>query len=108
VSADTLVYFGVLDDVLAGAAQALRPQGSFIFTVERADDADAPDGHRINPHGRYSHTRGYVERTLANAGFAGVQIENDVLRQEGGLPVNGLVVTAAKGRVNAVESDHAR
>ncbi|MGH9410046.1 MAG: tetratricopeptide repeat protein, partial [Vicinamibacterales bacterium] len=35
VSADTLVYFGALEEVVAGASRALRPGGLFIFTVER-------------------------------------------------------------------------
>ena len=98
ICADTLVYFGVLGGALEGAFHALRPGGLFIFTVEKAADADAPGGHRINPHGRYSHTRGYVERTLKAAGFSDVAIELDVLRMEGGRPVDGLVVTARKDR----------
>lgn len=107
VSADTLVYFGALADVLGGASGALRPAGSLIFTVERAEEAAAPEGHRINPHGRYSHTKGYVERVLRTAGFAAIHIRDDVLRHEGGAPVNGLVVTARKARPNAPEPSHA-
>ena len=103
VSADTLCYFGALDDAIAAAAGALRAGGALIFTVERAEDADAPQGHRINPHGRYSHTREYVERTLAKAGFAERDLADDILRQEGGAPVRGLVITARKPRSNAVE-----
>src|SRR6185503_20048517 len=38
VSADTLCYFGALEQALAGAAGALRPGGRVIFTVERAAD----------------------------------------------------------------------
>ena len=34
VSADTLVYFGPLQDVVAASAGALRPGGRLIFTVE--------------------------------------------------------------------------
>ena len=34
VSADTLVYFGQLEDVAAASANALRPGGRLVFTVE--------------------------------------------------------------------------
>jgi predicted TPR repeat methyltransferase len=97
VSADTLVYFGVLDAALTGAHRALRDGGLVIFTVEEATPEHAPEGHRLNPHGRYSHTQDYVERTLAAAGFARWTIGHDVLRQERGEPVPGLIVTAYKG-----------
>jgi predicted TPR repeat methyltransferase len=96
LSADTLCYFGVLDAVCRAAAGALRPGGLLVFTVERADEAAAPHGHRINPHGRYSHTRAYVEKTLAEAGFERCEVVEDVLRKEAGSPVQGLVVTARK------------
>ena len=63
VSADTLVYFGALEDVAAAAAGALRPGGRLIFTVEEAIGAgDRRAVTRLEPHGRYSHTRQYVER----------------------------------------------
>lgn len=96
ISADTLVYFGVLDEVLPAAAGALRPGGLLVFTVEKADEAEAPAGHRLNPHGRYSHTRSYVERTLRGAGFSEIAIENAILRREVAEPVHGVVVTARK------------
>ena len=96
VSADTLCYFGSIEDAIAAAAGALRPGGVLIFTVERAEDTAAPQGHRINPHGRYSHTYDYVDRTLAGAGLVERTLRDDVLRQEGGGPVKGLVVTARK------------
>jgi predicted TPR repeat methyltransferase len=68
VSADALVYFGALEDVVAAAASALRPGGSFIFTLEDAATREAPLGYRLELHGRYSHARRYVERLLADAG----------------------------------------
>jgi predicted TPR repeat methyltransferase len=103
VSVDTLCYFGVLDGAIGAASHALRADGCLIFTVEEAEETTAPDGYRINPHGRYSHTRDYVDRTLGCAGFTRRHIGRDVLRQEGGMPVNGLVVVARKAAPNAPE-----
>lgn len=97
VSADTLVYFGPLDPVLTTAFRALRPDGLLIFTVEQTDDA-AEAGHRINPHGRYSHSRAYLNRAVLAAGLSLLALEPAVLRNEGGNPVAGLVVTACKAR----------
>src|SRR4029077_16423873 len=42
VTADTLVYFGALEDVAVAAAGALRSGGRVVFTVEEATDDDAP------------------------------------------------------------------
>jgi predicted TPR repeat methyltransferase len=96
VSADTLCYFGVLDKVFAASARALRDHGFLIFSVEAAAPADAPEGFRINPHGRYSHTRPYLESTLHEAGLVIVAVDAEVLRSENNLPVNGFVVSARR------------
>ena len=65
VSADTLVYFGLLEDVAAAAANALRPGGRLVFTVEELNGAGSDAGYTISPTGRYRHARPYVERVLA-------------------------------------------
>jgi predicted TPR repeat methyltransferase len=97
VSADTLVYFGALEPVLTAAFGALRGGGLLIFTVEEAvDSADA--GHRINPHGRYSHSRTYLDRVIPAAGLSLLALDSAVLRNEGGNAVAGLVATARKVR----------
>jgi predicted TPR repeat methyltransferase len=95
VSADTLVYFGPLEDVLAAAAGALRPGGRLVFTVEQLTDAASGPGYAISPHGRYSHTREYVERVLASVDLE-PEIVGAELRLEAGTPVAGLVVRATK------------
>jgi predicted TPR repeat methyltransferase len=94
VTADTLVYFGALDAVIAAAASVLRPGGVLVFTVE--EDADgASDSYCLRPHGRYTHRAEYVERLLSAAGLEPT-VGRAELRKESGRPVAGLVVTAKK------------
>jgi predicted TPR repeat methyltransferase len=93
VSADTLVYFGPLDEVAAAAANALRPGGVLVFTVEDLSSAAGGAGYSISPNGRYRHASGYVEGVLAAAGLDS-EIVPAELRLEAGEPVAGLVVRA--------------
>jgi predicted TPR repeat methyltransferase len=95
VSADSLVYFGDLESVLAAAAGALRPDGLFIFTLEHAVGGQADVEYRLEFHGRYSHGRGYVERLLAVSGLQ-AKTAHAELRMEAGAPVAGLVIQAKK------------
>ena len=95
VSADTLVYFGPLEAVAAAAAAALRPGGRLIFTVEELTDAGSDAGYALSLHGRYCHTRQYLERVLADANLR-PEIVPAELRLEAGDPVAGLVVRATK------------
>ena len=91
VSADTLVYFGSLEPVIAAAANALRHGGRLVFTVEEL----AGEGFAISVSGRYQHARDYVEHVLAEAGLEPA-IERAELRLEAGEPVAGLVVLGTK------------
>jgi len=96
-SSDTLVYFCDLLEVLAAAHAALRPGGRLVFTLEHAtDESQLPDGYRIHPHGRYSHTESYVRKVLGDAGFEVVDIEKPFLRREGESYVRGLLVLAPR------------
>lgn len=95
VCADTLCYFGVLDDFAAAARRALVPGGHLVATVEahpEPDDAEPP--YRLHIHGRYSHASGYVQSALAATGFETVAIKAVPLRNEAGRPVQGWLVAA--------------
>jgi predicted TPR repeat methyltransferase len=92
LAADTLIYFGALDDVIGKAHDALKPGGLLIFTIEEATDLEQ---HVIPPAGRYSHARDYVERVLEDAGFDMLSLDSGIARFEFGKPVDCLVVSAA-------------
>jgi predicted TPR repeat methyltransferase len=95
VSADTLVYFGPLEDVASAAGDALRVGGQLVFTVEEQPGVSGDAPYSISPNGRYRHSRAYVERTLAGAGFRS-EIAAAELRLEAGEPVPGLVVRGTR------------
>jgi predicted TPR repeat methyltransferase len=98
VCADTLCYFGDLQAVFAGVAGALKPGGTFIFTVELDDRASGKRGgnYRINPQGRYAHTQRYLLKLAQLVRLEPKTVSHAVLRQEMGRPVKGLVVTLTK------------
>jgi len=96
VSADTLVYFGKLDAVLAIAARALRAGGALAFTIEALAGGNEP--FVLQPHGRYAHSRAYVESSIAAAALVVRRLEPAVLRMENRAPVDGLLVLAERRR----------
>ncbi len=97
VSADTLIYFGDLRPVIAGASRALCPGGLLLVSVERAsDDAAGELGFVLNSHGRYSHSERHLRRALSAANLELVKLGEGVLRREAGKPVAGYVVTARR------------
>lgn len=99
VAADTLVYFGDLHDILGGVANALRPAGRIIFSLEHMADDGADDGAddvRLNPSGRYAHSRAHVADCLADAGLESALCAEEILRRESGQPVQGLLIEARK------------
>jgi predicted TPR repeat methyltransferase len=91
VSADTLVYFGDLEPFFRAAKNALLPGGHVVFTLEKMDNGK---NYRLNHHGRYSHSRGYLETVVNEAGLTLCDVEDVILRKEAGEPVSGLLVTA--------------
>lgn len=79
--------------MLQAACTALRSRGWLLFTVEARD---AGEDYRIEPHGRYSHSAGYLGRACAAAGLLQLDTRAVVLRKEAGEPVAGWLVQAQK------------
>lgn len=92
VAADVLVYFGDLGDFFAKSALSLRSGGWLAFTTESSADA----AWQLGPHGRYAHSYNYLAELAEKNGFELVQIRPDILRQEGGKPVEGFVALFSK------------
>jgi len=96
VSADVLCYFGQLGAFAEAGLAALKPGGLLTFSVEALQEQRAEEGYRMRLHGRYAHTLTYLQRIVAEAGFAAAQIDAAVLRQELGEPVQGYIVQARR------------
>lgn len=94
--ADTLCYFGALDEPLRAANAALKDGGVFVFTVEKLTGDLEGEGYHLNAHGRYSHAQSYVRAQIASTGLEAVSIHTDTLRMESGSPVAGLVVSVRR------------
>ena len=93
VSADTLVYIGDLAPVFAGARRVLRPGGWLLFTVERLETGE---GYQLRKSGRYAHAEDYLAQGLVSAGLLPDEVTPSMLRSEGGLSVQGLLVAARR------------
>jgi predicted TPR repeat methyltransferase len=92
VSADTLCYLGQLADFSRAAADALRPGGRLVFTVERLAGTGGTPGFALTESGRYAHGEDYLRQTLAASGLTIESLDRSDLRKEGGRPVAGLIV----------------
>ena len=93
VSADTLCYFGALQQVVAAARRAVLPGGWLVFTVEALAEP-AAEGYRLLHHGRYAHRQEAIERWLDEAGWQSAELASVALRHEAGQPVPGWLVSA--------------
>jgi predicted TPR repeat methyltransferase len=93
-AADVLVYLGNLEEVCAGAWRSLKPDGLFLFTLERLEDGRGD--FALMPSQRYAHSVSYVERLAREMGFAIDRLEEASTRDDGGKPVPGLLAVLTK------------
>ncbi|HSK38321.1 MAG TPA: methyltransferase [Arenibaculum sp.] len=92
VAGDVFGYMGRLDDVFSLVHARLEPGGIFTFSVERNETED----FGVLATGRFSHGEAYVRSALQAAGFVMLGIEQEALRVQAGMPVEGLIVLARK------------
>src|SRR6185437_6602748 len=91
VAADTLVYLGDLDPVFAAAATALKPGGTFLFTVEKTET-----GFELGPKRRWRHSESYLRDLAQNHGYEVAGFLAASPRTEAGQPVEGFAVALRK------------
>jgi predicted TPR repeat methyltransferase len=92
-AADVFMYVGELGRLFSRIAELLLPGGYFAFSVELNN---GPEEMALRPSRRYAHSRGYIERLLAEKGFALVSQTVETIRMDRGEPVIGLIVVAKK------------
>ncbi len=86
-AADVLNYLGDLGPALTAIAAALRPAGLAAFSIEKGEGAPYALGTGL----RYRHDPAHVEALAAAAGLAALAREETVLREEKGVPVDGVL-----------------
>jgi tetratricopeptide (TPR) repeat protein len=104
VSAATLIHFGDLSPVMQAAANSLRSNGLFVFTVLPNEDGSdftvAPLGG-LAEGGCYLHSRDYLKRLAVETGFSVALLETDVHEYDNkGAPVAGLIVALRREEAN--------
>ncbi len=93
LAADTLVYLGDLEPVLAGAARDLKHGGAFLFTVE----SKPGDGFELGPKRRWRHSETYLREQAGKAGFEVAGFMAAAPRHESNRPVEGFAIALSRG-----------
>jgi predicted TPR repeat methyltransferase len=93
-AADVLNYLGDLGPALRGIAAALVPGGVAVFSVEAG--AEAP--FALGPGLRYRHDPAHVAALAREAGFTEIARREAVLREEKGVPVEGVLFALRRDR----------
>jgi predicted TPR repeat methyltransferase len=94
-AADTLEYFGALDELLSAAFAALCGDGILAFTVEKQSDNNGSP-FELGDTGRYRHGAAYVIDQLSKARFIDIRLSEATVRIEAGRAVAALIVVARK------------
>ena len=92
VAADTLVYLGDLKTVFEAACTRLRPDGYFLFTVERTEG----DGFDLGPKRRWRHSEAYLRSLARQSSLQVAGLVAAAPRYEANQPVAGFAVALTR------------
>jgi predicted TPR repeat methyltransferase len=95
-AADLLTYIGDLREFFEHAAHALRPGG---FVVALAESLKTAEDYRLNPTGRFCHSREYLHQVMSSAGLTVPYFEEDAMRHESKKPISTWVAVGTLARV---------
>lgn len=96
VATDVLVYVADIRPFVKESFRVLQRDSLLIFSCELAAAGEPVVVLRETQ--RYAHRKDWAASLCEEAGFAHIQIEDIVVRQESGKPVRGFFVTASKGQ----------
>jgi predicted TPR repeat methyltransferase len=88
LAGDVLPYFGDLAGLFRAVAAVLAPGGRFLCSVEALAQGG---GWQLGPLGRYRHAPAYLAAAAAGAGLAVGQLAPEIIREEDGVPIPGLL-----------------
>jgi predicted TPR repeat methyltransferase len=100
LGAAILIHFGDLGPILQAAAQSLRANGLFIFTLfpNGSSDFAVAASDRLAQSGCYAHSAAYVERLAVACGFSAAVLKEAVHEHDPeGNPVQGFVTVLRRG-----------
>jgi len=92
VAGDVFSYIGKLDTLFSKAFKALKPNGLFVFTVEKT----YTEPYELQKTIRYAHSKRYLEDLARNTSFSWRRCNNIVLRKQHNNPVEGYLVVLVK------------
>lgn len=93
VIADVVIYMGKLDALFDAVLGRLRPGGWLALSAEAAQVQDIEIDTAT---ARHRHGRDYLQRSLHEAGFGSVSVQNTSIRRERGRETPGYLVLAQR------------
>lgn len=92
IAADVFTYIGDLAGIFAKVHVALKPNGLFIFTVEKT----STEPYLLQQNIRYAHSKRYLETLIQDNHFKMLKFDNLILRKQQNKPVEGYLVLLQK------------